>query len=231
MMSPRLTRPPDSFGVKFLEWFRDTTERGWSSGIIPAWHAATRWVGGISDTEIETVERKWSVHFPPDYRLFLRTLHAPDRWISRTRFVSQTQTEEVLTPSFFNWNLDGEALAAAFAWPFEGLRFDLEHNQLWPASWGSRPADLQEQIAEMRRRLERAPRVIPICGHRYLLGEPCRAGNPVLSVYQSDIIVYGADLRRFLLNELSALLGTQADHSAKVDIAAIPFWGEIMLGG
>lgn len=43
--------------------------------------------------------------------------------------------------------------------------------------------------------------LIPVCGHRYLPAEPCSAGNPVLSVYQMDIIVYGRDLAAYFAAE------------------------------
>lgn len=35
---------------------------------------------------------------------------------------------------------------------------------------------------------------MPIYGHRYLPTVPSMGGNPVLSVYQTDIIYYGNDL-------------------------------------
>jgi hypothetical protein len=55
--------------------------------------------------------------------------------------------------------------------------------------------------------VDAAPQLIPVIGHRYLLAEPCAAGNPVLSVYQSDLVVYGEDLRDFLLHDLADNLG------------------------
>lgn len=83
-----------------------------------------------------------------------------------------------------------------------------------------------------------APRLLPIYSHRYLLAEPCRAGNPVFSVYQSDIIVYGTDLRTYLLHEFADLLGTdrnqaqvvaQPDRSTYVSFASIPYLGQIVV--
>lgn len=45
--------------------------------------------------------------------------------------------------------------------------------------------------------LKAAPRLIPICSHRYIPEEPHDAGNPVFSVMQSDVIYYGADLANY----------------------------------
>lgn len=42
-----------------------------------------------------------------------------------------------------------------------------------------------------------APVLIPVHGHRYLPAEPCEGGNPVFSIYQWDIIVYGRDLESY----------------------------------
>jgi hypothetical protein len=39
-----------------------------------------------------------------------------------------------------------------------------------------------------------APKLIPLVSHRDLPEEPNEAGNPVFSVYQSDVICYGRHL-------------------------------------
>jgi hypothetical protein len=56
-------------------------------------------------------------------------------------------------------------------------------------------------------------------------------------VYQSDIIIYGSDFRKFLIAELSDLLEINHNEAyefavaeiTRTDIEEIPFWGEIML--
>ena len=59
---------------------------------------------------------------------------------------------------------------------------------------------------------------------------------PVLSLYGSDIIVYGADLRWYLLLEFADLLGLDGESiyssmwkESSVRLGDIPFWGEIGL--
>jgi hypothetical protein len=81
-------------------------------------------------------------------------------------------------------------------------------------------------------------RLIPIIGHRYLLAEPATAGYPVLSVYQSDIIVYGADLHDYLVFEFADLIGVprlaieRAMRRMTVPrlptYQKVPFWGELL---
>lgn len=140
-------------------------------------------------------------------------------------------------PSYFDWQKDEEAITSALDWPLEGLLFDVEENSLWPDSWGTRPEksdDVHNKVAQL---VAAAPKLIPITGHRYLLADSLDAENPVLSVWGSDIICYGSNLRNFMLLQFSGLLGLDREEVSKganagmtdEKIAAIPFWGELML--
>lgn len=44
--------------------------------------------------------------------------------------------------------------------------------------------------------------MLPLHGHRFLISESDLEVRPILSIYGSDIIVYGWDLRTYLLREL-----------------------------
>ncbi len=222
---------------EFLDWFREATERAWTSYsprdpldprlFGPDWQPGTRWKNGLSEDEIGAVEERWRVRFPPDYRLFLRKLHTVDRPEKLGAFQG---SERVVTtrPSFFDWQSDLEPLTNAFAVPLEGVLFDIE-NGLWPESWGPAPASLGERLSLARGFAAEAAPLIPVIGHRYLVGTPVEAGNPVLSFHQTDIIVYGRDLRTFLLTELSDLLGAEKieDHSP-APARQVPFWGQFV---
>lgn len=142
--------------------------------------------------------------------------------------------------SFYNWATGPDSLREAFNWPIEGLEFDAQNN-VWESSWGPKPTTLGEQTGQLRAMVASAPKLIPVYGHRYLLGEPCAAGNPVLSVYQSDIIVYAADVRDYLLVDFMHLLGLSAQQEGEVTRSVqkhlnetyeghtrIPFWGELL---
>ncbi|HLY29641.1 MAG TPA: SMI1/KNR4 family protein [Ktedonobacterales bacterium] len=250
-----LHEAPERFDEAFLAWFRARTETAWANwrgttleeyrarganGL--GWQQGTRWLGDLTDDEITSAERRWHVRFPPDYRLFLRTLYAVDRPM-RGALPKGHELHPVERPAFPRWlsdePLDVEYINDRFEWLYQGLEFDLAHNALWPASWGAKPPTLDAQKARLRELLAAAPKLIPVFGHRYLLGEPCQASNPVLSVYQSDIVVYGSDLRSYLLVEFSDLLGIDRsaawaagnpDPQASARIRAIPFWGELIEG-
>lgn len=218
---------PPRFDDTFLTWFRQRTEQAWSGGS-----PQRRWLPGLSEEEIASIEQTWHVQFPPDYRLFLRRLHAVGEVVA-----GAAQGRKQLMPMrksavVYNWLLDTKELRTAFAWPLEGLAFDLEHNDLWLPAWGERPQTADARRERLEQAVAAAPKLIPITGHRYLLGEPCQAGNPVLSVYQADIIIYGADLRHYLLVEFADLLGIaphetmQQSRVASPWLGDIPFWGE-----
>jgi hypothetical protein len=102
-------------------------------------------------------------------------------------------------PGFYHWLRDEAAIRDAFQWPIEGLAFDVENNVLWPESWGLRPENANDRRARVAELVAKAPPLLPITGHRYVV-----AAEPtiVLSVYQSDIIIYGRDMRAFLLAQV-----------------------------
>jgi hypothetical protein len=141
-------------------------------------------------------------------------------------------------PSFYNWLADEEGLLGCFDWLVEGLQFDVEHSRLWLPGWGAKPSTLLAQKERVQALVTAAPRMIPVFGHRYLLAEPCQSGNPVFSIYQSDIIPYGPDLRAYFLREFAQLLGideerwrsereANAQRASEHAYEAIPFWGKI----
>jgi hypothetical protein len=243
--------------------------RGGAGGCT--WQSGTRWLTGLNEDEVAEVERRWQLTFPPDYRLFLRRLHTVDRPRLCAGYLAEDESPQTAAahgaratalveefgqymaleegPSFYDWLRDADALAARFARLWEGLQFDVEHNHLWPASWGPKPATLEAQKRRVRELVEGAPRLIPVFDHRYLLAEPCVAGNPVFSVWQSDIVVYGASLRDYLVFEFSGRLGLlranpnplyrasnkelERETRARVHerfpaYQAIPFWGELL---
>jgi hypothetical protein len=52
-----------------------------------------------------------------------------------------------------------------------------------------------------------APQLIPVFMHRMMPDEPHEAGNPVFSVHQTDIILYGCDLADFLRHQFGLPTG------------------------
>ncbi len=234
---------PDGFDEAFLKWFREETERAWAKyntltfdhyvacggggggGAGGDWQQGTRWLGGLSDSEINAIEQRWLWKFPPDYRLFLRYLHTTDRPQVGAAF-SGKRLKPVFWPGVWNWQRDQETIQRAIERFFEGLVLDVERNNVWLPVWGVKPQSPKGREEQLRALVATAPRLIPVAYDTFLLAEPHRAGNPVLSVHQSEIIICATDLRSFLLGTLYSLIGVSVALPMQYDPSGIPFWGE-----
>lgn len=164
---------------------------------------------GLSPQEISAIEKAHDFRFPPDLKGFLmHALPVSKGWVDWRR-VSTTEIIDRLN------------------WPVESMCFDIEHNAFWLDAWGPRPADNQSAFEVARKAVAGAPRLIPICSHRYLPDRPCEPGNPVFSIYQTDIIYYGAHLFDYLCNEFSYYFG-RPEYAVTGEIRAIEFWSDLV---
>lgn len=162
---------------------------------------------GLTEAELGRAEALHGFHFPPDLRSLL-SLALP------------------VGERLPDWrDPESEQIRKHLAWPLEGIQFDIEHNGFWWEPWGPRPADLKEAFEIARARVEEAPRLIPVYGHRYLPAEPDLPGNPVFSVYQTDIILYGVDLRSYLASEFGA---TMTSDTVLLEPRRIRFWTDLV---
>jgi len=131
---------------------------------------------GLSEHELIRIESIISCRIPPDLRDLLG---------------AGLPTSE----GFPNWrDLSETAVLEEVNWPLEGLLFEVQHGSLWLSEWGERPEDAGRAIDMVKPILRSAPRLIRVYLHRYLPCEPCAHGNPVISVYGSDIVYYGVDI-------------------------------------
>ncbi len=120
------------------------------------------------------------------------------------------------------------AIVDRLKWPFEGFCFDIEHAELWRPEWGPKPDLLADRIAVFETVYNAPPKLIPIYGHRYISAEPPEAGNPVFSVYQSDIITYGTDLWDYLMVEFAPRPPSEHPSQKQTEAPArkIRFWSD-----
>jgi hypothetical protein len=162
--------------------------------------AGLEFEAGLTDAEVDQIENRFSFRFPIDLRSLLQT--AVPFWNSP------------------RWHTAAEAdLRPWFDPPIEGILFDVERNEFWLREWGERPPALPDALKIARARINCAPKLIPILGHRYMPASPNEAGNPIFSVHQADIIYYGFDLEDYLRHEFNL---PRKDWPAQVK--QIDFW-------
>jgi hypothetical protein len=159
---------------------------------------------GLTDAEFVRIEDEFGFHFADDHRAFLA----------------------VGLPSGRGWpdwrSTDREALRARLAAPVEGVLFDVAQNDFWYEGWGLRPPPAEEAVAVARRYLMTVPRMVPLYAHRYLPAG--LSDHPVLSIYQTDIVPYGDDLRDWIHREFN--LGAASEKPGRR--ATVPFWRDLI---
>ncbi|WP_318209169.1 hypothetical protein [Streptomyces sp. SJL17-1] len=163
---------------------------------------------GLSASELDAVEARFGFGFSADHRVFLGAglpLGSP-RW-----------------PDWRHG--DPDDLAERLARPVEGVLFDVEHNGFWHPSWSPRPSGNSEALKVARAESASVPPLVPVYSHRYLPGTPGEWGHPVLSVVQTDIIVYGNDLADYLRHEFTGRAGGGFGRTT------VDFWGYFVNGG
>ena len=160
---------------------------------------------GLSDAEVQALERQFKFMFPPDLRSLLRFMIP-------------------VGSHFPNWRGDPAVLQDRFDWPFEGICFDVEHSRFWLQEWDLKPANAQARREIVGHAVADVPRLIPIYSHRYIPSAPSSEGNPVFSVYQTDIIYYGNDLADYFHKEFGVPLPTWAARTP----TPILFWDELL---
>jgi hypothetical protein len=161
---------------------------------------------GLTDAEVAAVESRFGFRFPPDLRAFLQTA------LPRGR-------------SFPDWRAGDDGILRDWLdLPRQGMVFDIEHNEFWLEEWGPRPATLAEAKGIVELLVATAPRLIPVYQHRMMPDAPHLPGNPVFSVHQTDIIVYGTDLRDYLAHEFLMSEDEQWDWTVPTGTRPIAFW-------
>ena len=161
------------------ELFELLNARQWVGNQIPVIYG----VPGLSSAEIASIETQLGFRVPEDFAYLFQNLRDPGRVL-------------------FPWSeFDKQIYDKSVEWVLHGIEFDIEKNHLWLERWGKRPDALPAALEIARNDFAAWPKLLPIYAHRFLAAEPCRSGNPVFSIMQTDIIYYGCDLPHYLLRE------------------------------
>ena len=167
---------------------------------------------GLTDIEIERVNRDFGIVFPNDLKLFLQTALPVSVGFVHWRYGLNSEKGKQEIENKLNW-------------PLRGLLFDIKNNSFWLDEWGAKPAGFEEQKKVATSELAKQPKLIPIYSHRYISDQPGEAGNPVFSVYQTDIIYYGNDLMDYLSNEFR--IEIPKFYGTIEEPKQIPFWSDM----
>jgi hypothetical protein len=155
---------------------------------------------GLTGAEFARVEAEFEFEFADDHRAFLAAglpLNVP--------YDDPPGVIRTYSDPWPDWrNGDPGVLRDRLNWPVEGVLYDVEHNAFWDDSWGERPEKRDADLDVARRHLAGVPKLIPIYGHRYLPAGHGSRGHLVMSVWQTDIICYGADLADYITREFGA---------------------------
>lgn len=197
---------PENY-TDFLYWFKEKTEAYWM-GFAPEHEMFTaKWIG-LSEEEIATIEKKYAIEFTTEHRLFLSILHAIDREVSEEYEDDNGMIAVRKEPLYYNWLLDEEEIKYRLAWPYRTILEDvLWVNQVWAKSWGPRPASAEEKTRIFSEVFSKAPKVLPLTAHTFLINEPSIPNAPALSIYGLDTIIAGWNLRHHLLYKFYVPLG------------------------
>jgi hypothetical protein len=165
---------------------------------------------GLSAKEVQKIEEHYLFIFPADYCEFLMNALP-------------------VSNNFVDWrNADENQNIEMLNWPYEGICFDIEHNGFWLRTWGQKPDKLEDSLLIAKNAIEQAPILIPILGHRYIPSKPEEIGNPIFSVYQTDIIYYGRDLGEYLENEFGYYFFGKGRYQVTEPVTRIPFWSYLV---
>lgn len=169
---------------------------------------------GLTESECAQLADQFGVVFPPDLHLLLH-IALP------------------VSPTFAPWRralasaAGAEELRYSLSWPLEGLLFDAKHNAFWYPEWGPPPAADHDKEQLIRQFYSCYPTLIPIYSHRFLPALPKLAGNPVFSVYQTDIIHYGNDLASYFAHEFKFTLPSTFENPPQPK-NHIKFWDALV---
>lgn len=164
---------------------------------------------GLTDKEIAYIEKIYKITFPQELKKFIK-IKLP------------------VSNGFYNWRDFTEAniekIKNVINAPMEGLLFDIEYNDFWVENWGKVVDDnIETQKQRFLEKYYEAPKLIPIYSHRYM-PDINKKNIPILSVMQSDIIVYGRNLEEYLEKEFIVSNKIKIDN----DNYDIEFWSDII---
>lgn len=177
---------------------------------------------GLTDAEFADIEGAYGFEFADDHRAFLAAglpLNSPREPEPGVSYAWETPWPE--------WrDGDPDELHEQLDFPVEGVLRAVESSGHWNPAWGARPDTPEAAVAVARRLLADAPRMVPIYAHRFLPAGRGTFGHPVLSMWGTDIIYYGADLVDYVNQEFEEPRPEHPDGWSPQ--ATVSFWRDYL---
>lgn len=163
---------------------------------------------GLTLDEIMKIEKIYEIKFPDSLRDF---------------FMIALPTSK----GFYNWRNTEEdnvkLIKEVMNRPLDDIA-EMANEVYWCDDWGDEP-ETEEGIAqEVRKRLEYAPKLLPIYAHRYM-PMVIDKNPPIISVHDIDVIYYGKDIEDYFDIEFGEKKQSTIEFE---NIKPIQFWTEIM---
>lgn len=249
----------------FLYWIKETTEAFWSKVDPDEPIYGAKWLP-LTDGQIDELELKYSIKFGIEHRAFLKILHTIDKHYNTEEFPVEREEEseeqrkerEFWTPPyrpsiFYNWITEKEWIESRLAWIDDFFTSSiLGINRSWLKSWGPRPESNEEKVRIFREWYHKAPRLIPITAHTFLMDDGGYGLRPVISVHGFDTVIIAWNLRHFLIRQFDTELGLTETYydeddpegytdlvkgipeldelqTMKLDDADVPYWKEVLV--
>lgn len=163
---------------------------------------------GLTIDELKRIKDIYQFEFPNSLKEFLMTALP-------------------VSNGFYNWrdfsddNVD--YIKRAIERPKSDI-YNMAEEVYWCDDWGEEPDNERIIAEEVRKRLAKAPKLIPLYGHRYM---PIILNNnpPIISIHGVDIIYYGKNVEDYFKVEFGEKKQDLIDFQ---NIEHISFWSELM---
>lgn len=166
---------------EFFSWLKEESEKFWENVEIKKGvfgfqiQKGTKWLEGLSESEIEKYENELGFAFPEIYKIYLRNMNGTDKLAINVYGYSETVA---YAPKFYSFPRDLDIVKDRIQWIYEEF-------------------EVNEEIV----RRENIPHIIPIVSHRFLIADNCLE-NPVLSMQGTDSILYVETLKSLLVLDI-----------------------------
>ncbi|RZI49117.1 SMI1/KNR4 family protein [Lactococcus kimchii] len=173
---------------------------------------------GLTSEEIRKCEEIYDIKFPRNLKTMLMDF-------------CPVQARKNGWYNWFDFSQENiQRIKERIDWQFEGLLFDVKENDFWLKEWGQVPDNMNERLALAKVNLQQVPKLVPICGHRFTTGNVETKDNPVFSVYQADVIYYGATLLEYFSIEFEPSYEIRRNMNYSQPRGINPFWEAIIYG-